>query len=161
MIPKARFPSRLSTKITQKVTTAKHRHQLPRSPPPLGLTEETTARVDPTTVVQQLFSALSACADLHPDHDSNSGFRIDDEGAPFPASEAVYTPIDGLPPPMLGSGGWITAENVGDFLDEEGNFRGGGEGLGEGAEMVKGREMDDDGVQEEVDNNGVQGHKGE
>lgn len=57
-----------------------------------------------------------------------------------------------MPPPMPGSGGWITAENVGEFFDEEGNWRGGeewtesevvgvpGGGLGAGAGNVRGRE---------------------
>ena len=55
----------------------------------------------------------------------------------------------GLPPPLPGSGGWITAENMGEFFDEEGNWRGGtaesggvrGDvvGLGPGAGVVRGR----------------------
>ena len=55
---------------------------------------------------------------------------------------------------MPGSGGWITAENVGEFFDEEGNFRA-GESLGEGAGRVRGREdeEDDDGSVE-----GTNGH---
>lgn len=32
---------------------------------------------------------------------------------------------------MPGSGGWITAENVGEFFDEEGNWRGGEEWTGD------------------------------
>lgn len=45
--------------------------------------------------------------------------------------------VDGLPPPMPGSGGWITAENMGEFFDEEGNWRGGE--LGAGAGVVRER----------------------
>jgi len=45
---------------------------------------------------------------------------------------------DGLPPPMPGSGGWITAENMGEFFDEEGNWR--GPELGVGAGVVRDRE---------------------
>lgn len=71
----------------------------------------------------------------------------------------------GLPPPMPGSGGWITADNVGDFFDEEGNWRGGeeftesevlgvpGAGLGEGAGSVRSREIgegDGEGLQDET-----------
>lgn len=38
---------------------------------------------------------------------------------------------------MPGSGGWITAENVEQFFDEEGNWRGRGEGVdGEGVEWA-------------------------
>lgn len=54
---------------------------------------------------------------------------------------------------MPGSGGWITAENVGDFFDEEGNFRA-GESLGEGAGRVRGREDDED------NDRGVEGANG-
>jgi len=44
---------------------------------------------------------------------------------------------------MPGSGGWITAENVSEYFDEEGNWRGAREGLGEGAGSVRRREEDD------------------
>ena len=60
---------------------------------------------------------------------------------------------DGLPPPVPGSGGWITAENMGEFFDEEGNWR--GEGLGPGAGRVRtadevdGEEVNGDGDEEE------------
>ena len=55
---------------------------------------------------------------------------------------------------MPGSGGWITAENVGDFFDEEGNYRA-GESLGEGAGRVRGREEEDD-----EDEGGLEGANG-
>ena len=60
----------------------------------------------------------------------------------------------GLPPPMPGSGGWITADNVGEFFDEEGNWRGGW--LGPGAGMVRSRDEDEgaDGVVEDADGDG-------
>jgi chloride channel, nucleotide-sensitive, 1A len=49
-----------------------------------------------------------------------------------------------LPPPFPGSGGWITAENVGEYFDAEGNWLGNGdeeiEALGEGAGTVRGRD---------------------
>ncbi|KAI4254380.1 MAG: hypothetical protein L6R42_007220 [Xanthoria sp. 1 TBL-2021] len=109
--------------------------------------------------VEKLFSALSACADLHPDHDSNSDFDLEDD-APHEDSGALYTQIDGLPPPMPGSGGWITAENVGEFFDEEGNYRG-GEGLGEGAGRVREREDDDEGGVVGANGDRVDGHEGE
>ncbi|KAI4173435.1 MAG: hypothetical protein LQ343_002968 [Gyalolechia ehrenbergii] len=104
--------------------------------------------------VDALFSALSACADLHPDAASDSDINIDDEAANNADQEPLYTQIDGLPPPMPGSGGWITAENIGEFFDEEGNFRGGGR-LGEGAGVVRGREEEDE--MGDVDGNGVDG----
>lgn len=125
------------------------------SPPPSG-----EQSISPTTTVEQLFAALSACADLHPDPDSNSEIDINDDDAPIhsPNADNPYTEVDGLPPPMPGSGGWITAENVGEFFDEEGNFRGAG-GLGEGAGRVRGRE-EDEGA-EVVDGNGVEGGEAE
>lgn len=107
--------------------------------------------------VEQLFSALSACADLHPDATSNSDIDIGDEAANNTDQEPMYTQIDGLPPPMPGSGGWITAENVGEFFDEEGNFRGGGGSLGEGAGVVRRRDEEEE--QEEADGNGVEGDR--
>ena len=41
--------------------------------------------------------------------------------APGPGSGSASTD---LPPPMPGSGGWITADNVDDFFDSQGNWRG-------------------------------------
>ncbi len=68
---------------------------------------------------------------------------------------------DGLPPPFPGSGGWITAENVGEYFDEEGNWIGGGgeeELLGEGAGRVRGRdEVDGDNEGDEASTR-VNGH---
>lgn len=130
---------------------------------------------------QELYAALSACANLHPDPLSDSEGQADEDGqrqAPAIMFEhggngvgdisGIY-PLgntdggagrgNGLPPPMPGSGGWITAENVGDFFDEEGNWRGGEEwtenevmgmpgGLGEGAGSVRARGEDEDVVEE-------------
>jgi len=50
----------------------------------------------------------------------------------------------GLPPPVPGSGGWITAENAGEFFDEEGNWRGGVLGPGAGVGAVRAREEEED-----------------
>lgn len=53
-----------------------------------------------------------------------------------------------LPPPIPGGGGWITAGNVNDFFDEDGNFRpradANGEALGPGAGAVRSREADEE-----------------
>jgi chloride channel, nucleotide-sensitive, 1A len=70
--------------------------------------------------VKALFDALSTCADLHPDPAS-------------PGSE------DDEPQP--GAGGWITSENMADFVDDEGNFIG-MDSLGAGAGTVRSREDD-------------------
>jgi chloride channel, nucleotide-sensitive, 1A len=92
-----------------------------------------------TSCIQEIFGAMNTCADLHPDPDDDDGDTFD-ETAP-------------------GATGWITADNMEDFMDENGNFRGtviGGEGeeLGPGAGTVRQREN------EEGDTNGVNGTGG-
>ncbi|KAL8922302.1 MAG: hypothetical protein Q9208_005272 [Pyrenodesmia sp. 3 TL-2023] len=144
------IPSTHSSQQQQPLSSS----SAPSSQEPPG--EAPASEPDP---LQQLFSALSACADLHPDPASDSDIDINDDGADpnylstDADTDAMYTQIDGLPPPMPGSGGWITAENVGEFFDEEGNFRGGGR-LGEGAGSVRGRDVDGD---EDGGGNGVGG----
>ena len=111
------------------------------------------------SVAQQLYDAMAACSDLNPDpadgdedEDEDNYDRIVFEGG------AEQEPVDGftgvlrgatdggLPPPMPGSGGWITAENVHEYFDEDGNWlRGEGEGeedaeLGEGAGRTRPRD---------------------
>ena len=39
-----------------------------------------------------------------------------------------------------GAGGWITSENMADFIDEQGNFVGLRGGLGPGAGITRGRD---------------------
>ncbi|KAL9471195.1 hypothetical protein ACSS6W_009136 [Trichoderma asperelloides] len=117
---------------------------------------------------QQLYEAMANCSDLHPDpnneeDDDNEYDRIVFEG------NAGHEPVEGftgvlhgvtdggLPPPFPGSGGWITAENVHDYFDADGNYIGPGqeleevedetEELGEGAGRTRPRdelEKDDD-----------------
>lgn len=132
---------------------------------------------------RRLYEALSACADLHPDPASGSEVDVEEGdggggrglGRLFEAGRGVGGVVpflgggEGLPPPMPGSGGWITAENVGELFDEEGNWRGnggseeeagvvggggGGGGLGEGAGAVRMRE-------DEIDGEGAAGEGGE
>ena len=85
---------------------------------------------------------------MHPDPLSDSEGEDGDEqhqqrpGILF-ESDDVEGGVSGLPPPMPGSGGWITAENVGEFFDEEGNWRGRGGGSGVG--NVRGREEEEEG----------------
>lgn len=112
--------------------------------------ESTEASSEPQHPVQLLYTALSECANLHPDPASPGS--DDEDGLAQPNimfegdgnSESAHTSLNGtapaLPPPMPGSGGWITADNVNDFFDEAGNFRGGEQGLGQGAGSVRSRE---------------------
>lgn len=99
-----------------------------------------------TTPIADLFAAVSACADLNPDPAQDS----DSE------AEGGQQLEEGLP----GAGGWITAENVGECVDAEGNFVGFGGGgangsLGAGAGTVHGREEEE----EEEDGDGeANGH---
>lgn len=114
----------------------------------------------PSTPIQSLFAAISACANLHPDpvtpnndhEDGDEGMSMGppvmfEGGVGYECTHPTQTQESGLPPPMPGSGGWITAENVGDFFDEEGNFRGRVQvgGLGPGAGSVRGWEEGVDG----------------
>lgn len=75
--------------------------------------------------IKEIFSAMNTCADLHPDPDA------EDDGGDLE---------DNLSAP--GASGWITAENMDQYVDEEGNFSGmviGGE-LGPGAGTVRQRD---------------------
>ena len=81
--------------------------------------EEITSSSESPSPGSLLFDALSACANLHPD----------------PASPGS----DGEPEIAPGTGGWITAENMSDFLDADGNFVG-ISSLGPGAGVIHARE---------------------
>lgn len=105
---------------------------------------------------QELYDAISACSDLHPDRaddeSDDDGDRIVFEGD----HEALdgFTGVmrgredGGLPPPFPGSSGWITAENMHEYFDADGNWIGDGadeeEGvsgeLGEGAGRTRTRD---------------------
>jgi nucleotide-sensitive chloride channel 1A len=89
-----------------------------------------------TTCIKEIFGAMNTCADLHPDPNAS-----DEEGD------------DMLDETAPGATGWITADNMDEYLDENGNFRGtviGGEDLGPGAGTVR---------QREEGANGVDGHE--
>lgn len=151
-----------STSRQQSRPSADEEQQQPSQEP--AAEEQQTSETETLDPLTNLFSALSACADLHPDPTSTSDIDIDDDAAADThnggahSNEPLYTQIDGLPPPMPGSGGWITAENVGEFFDEEGNFRGGGEGtLGDGAGSVRGRDEAVGEVDGDGDGDGVEG----
>ncbi|KAK2811458.1 hypothetical protein FQN50_002081 [Emmonsiellopsis sp. PD_5] len=139
--------------------------QSEQSTPIPGAEEENKPTQSPT---QELFAAVSACSNLHPDRQTGAGDGDDDEendnqdeqvqqldgsvlfqnGLIFPGNNA-----GGLPPAMPGSGGWITAENMHEYFDEEGNWKaeqvegeeGGSLGLGPGAGTVRQREGEGEG----------------
>ena len=112
-----------------------------------------------------LFNQVSACSNLNPDpRDENDEEEDDADRIIFEGDhEALegFTGVlrgdasGGLPPPMPGSSGWITADNVHEYFDAEGNWIGeegvSGE-LGEGAGRVRTR---DDGT------DGTNGHEGD
>ncbi|KAI9887400.1 MAG: hypothetical protein M1823_000825 [Watsoniomyces obsoletus] len=121
-------------------------------PAPTSTTSETSAatQLDSTTEspIQRFFAAISTCSNLHPDPiPGGGGLSTDDdiqdgnededdpiifegsvgyESILMPRSSGITTLADtsSMPPPMPGSSGWITAENVNEFFDEEGNFKG-------------------------------------
>jgi len=90
--------------------------------------------------IKEIFAAMNTCADLHPDPNEDG-----DEG-----EEDLTAP---------GATGWITAENMDDYLDDDGNFKGVvyGEELGPGAGTVRAREEDEDEDEERNGANGVDG----
>lgn len=102
-----------------------------------------------------LFNQISACQNLHPDpadeddDEEDYADRIVFEGEALDGLPGAFQgdANGGLPPPMPGSSGWITADNVDQYFDEDGNWIG-GEGvsgeLGEGAGRVRGRDEVDD-----------------
>ncbi|KAI1125864.1 regulator of volume decrease after cellular swelling-domain-containing protein [Nemania abortiva] len=118
-----------------------------------------------------LFNQISACSNLNPDprnedddEDEDDEFNADhiifessvDQGVAIDGLPGVLQGNNsgGLPPPMPGSSGWITADNVNEYFDEDGNWIGdngvSGE-LGDGAGRVRGRD--------EVEQDGTNGHE--
>lgn len=101
--------------------------------------------------VVALFTALSDCSNLHPDPVQEGD---DEDGESRLMQEGLIMPGDsrgGLPPAMPGSGGWITAENMHEFFDADGNYIGPDDDeeaaagdLGPGAGTVRTRDEDMD-----------------
>lgn len=105
---------------------------------------------DERPLIEQLFAAVSACSNLHPDpvdggdhpdsdnpDDENEDPILFEGGVGYESVlPGVTDGLGGLPPPFPGSGGWITAENVGDFFNEDGSWRGRTRGREEGPEEV-------------------------
>ncbi len=76
------------------------------------------------TPIMAMFTALSNYSNLHHDPvDAGDEDQDPSQSRLFQAGLAFPGASDGaLPPAMPGSGGWITAENIHEFLDEEGNW---------------------------------------
>jgi nucleotide-sensitive chloride channel 1A len=123
-----------------------------------------------TSDIQAIFEAVANCSNLHPNTSFGGDEEMDEDGVNnriVVEGSVGYECISGLPgvqrgtvdgalpPPFPGSGGWITAENVSEYFDEEGNWIGenNGEALGEGAGRVRTRD--------EADGEGVNGHGAE
>ncbi|KAJ6786643.1 hypothetical protein PWT90_09407 [Aphanocladium album] len=131
---------------------------------------------DDAPTASKLYEAIAACSNLHPDpaHEGDEDDAEEDnydrivfEGsAEHDALEGFSGVLrgnadGGLPPPMPGSGGWITAENVSEYFDADGNWIGPGaevggeeEELGEGAGRTRARD-------EVEGQDGVNGHGAE
>lgn len=113
------------------------------------------------TPTQMFYAAVSACSNLHPDPgvEGEEGDEDEEGSSLFGAGivGAGSAEDGGLPPPVEGSSGWITAENMHQFFDEEGNWIAGGEEptlpLGPGAGTVREREGEG-GREEEMDEDG-------
>jgi len=139
---------------------------------PPTITESASAQ----EVVKKLYDAVSACSSLHPDpaddededEDEDYADKIIFEGDVAHEALDGFTGVfqgtrnGGLPPPMPGSSGWITAENVHEYFDEEGNWirdAGAGEDevedvLGDGAGTVRAR---DESRETELNGHGEEG----
>ena len=99
-------------------------------PPPEPEPEPTTAEDasaaekpdEQQTPTQMFYAAVSACSNLHPDpgldeEDDEGG----EEGGAFSSGlVGAGNNEGGLPPPFEGSSGWITAENMHEFLMRRG-----------------------------------------
>ncbi|KAI7247029.1 hypothetical protein KC343_g1532 [Hortaea werneckii] len=77
------------------------------------------------TPVKVLYDAISACQELNPD--PNPEGDDEEEGG-----------VGGFDETAPGATGWITSENMADFMDEDGNFR-----MPEGATVIGGEEDGD------------------
>ena len=102
----------------------------------------------------KLYEAVATCSNLHPDprgededDDDEPYDRIVFEGSTEHEALEGYSGVmrgnsdGGLPPPLPGSGGWITADNVNEYFDEDGNWIGeGAEELGDGAGRIRTRD---------------------
>lgn len=143
--------------------------QLTIIPPPTStdLSSPAEEGSTPRSEQEKLFDAITACQNLHPDpaeeddeEDDGEDYtdriifesNVDGSGEAIEGLPGAFrgNATGGLPPPMPGSSGWITAENVNEYFDEDGNWIGDGdkngdaegEELGDGAGTVRSRDPD-------------------
>ncbi|KAI1340864.1 regulator of volume decrease after cellular swelling-domain-containing protein [Xylariaceae sp. FL0016] len=136
-------------------------------------TEQTIPVVDALNSqrTNALFNQISACSNLNPDpRDEEDEEEDETDRIVFEGDAEGEAGIDGLPgvlqgslngglpPPLPGSSGWITADNVHEYFDADGNWIGDGteeDGvsgeLGDGAGRVRARD--------EVDQDDTNGHQ--
>ncbi|KAJ5470223.1 hypothetical protein N7530_007580 [Penicillium desertorum] len=126
------------------------------------LQESAEAAEEAETPTQQLYNAVSACSNLHPDPVEQGDEDDEEDGPKFISAEehdgVFQLGNGGLPPPVDGSSGWITAENMDQFFDADGNWIAAGEPpsfpLGPGAGTVRAREgengVDENGDEDET-----------
>ena len=121
---------------------------LPQSTPESAPSDNTNSDTPAVSTCQQLYDAVTACANLHPDPVSPSSSQAEGEeeenDEDQPAFDYEVLGDDGMPAAFPGSGGWITSENMDQFFDEEGNWR--GRGLGPGAGLARSRDDIQNGV---------------
>lgn len=122
------------------------------------------AASEDAATASKLYEAIAACSNLHPDPaqdgdeddaEEDNYDRIVFEGSAEHEALEGFSGVlrgaadGGLPPPMPGSGGWITADNVNEYFDADGNWIGPGaevggeeeeEELGEGAGRTRARD---------------------
>jgi chloride channel, nucleotide-sensitive, 1A len=115
----------------------------PSSPTAVNMPEPTST-TPPQETITALFTALSACSNLHPDPTPSSPTSSNNEDPVlFEGSVGYESQLPGaLPPPFPGSSGWITAENVGEYFDEEGGLK---KRRGRGEEDHGGEEGEEEG----------------
>lgn len=110
----------------------------------------------------RLYDAIAACSNLNPDPQDEEGKEEDEANFErmvdgYGGGVTYGAQNGGLPPPVAGSSGWITAENMHEYFDEDGNWLGDeadGSGdhimeeLGEGAGSVhpRGQDAEEDGI---------------
>jgi len=110
------------------VPSAAQEEQLNPSSPAAAIVLDpiATPATPPQETITTLFAALSTCSNLHPDPTPSSPTSSNDEDPVLFEGSVGYEsllPGGDLPPPFPGSGGWITAENVGEYFDEEGGLK--------------------------------------